>query len=180
MNKPIVYKIHEPPKGKNVGKFLEQAVKLKAHVPPPNTYNISKNFILKNNCMVTKSPRTLQSEEIAKHAKKYKTPEAATYHLKHNITESKITGCFNFQSPRTGYLEEAALIGKEQAPFTNKKYHVIDPKFKHVNIYKPLPLKKPEKQSLSPTSYDHLDSFKKSQDPKPRFYISKYKYENFI
>ena len=140
IDKPIVYKIHEP-KGKP-NMFLDQAVKMKAHVPPPNTYNMQRNFIIKQNMMNSKSPRTLESEEIAHQAKRIKHPEAATYKPKHKAVEKRLIGCFNLQCDRSGYLEEAARIGKEQAPFANKKYTQVDPKFKHVNIYKPSTPKK--------------------------------------
>ena len=51
---------------------------------------------------------------------------------------------------------------------------------KYPKIHKPPEKKKTEKTSLSPTSYNSMDSFKNSQVTKPKFYISKYKIDNFI
>jgi len=48
-------------------------------------------------------------------------------------------------------------------------------------MYKPLVPEKPtEKTSLSPASYNNLESFKKGTLPKERFYINKGKIDNFI
>ena len=47
-------------------------------------------------------------------------------------------------------------------------------------MYKESPPKPAAKVSLSPTSYNHLDSYKKSQLAAPNFYISKYKFTGFI
>lgn len=47
-------------------------------------------------------------------------------------------------------------------------------------IYKAPPEKHVKKTDLSPASYDRGTSFIKSQLPKPRFYIDKGKYENFM
>jgi len=47
-------------------------------------------------------------------------------------------------------------------------------------MYRESPTKASPRVSLSPTSYNHLDSYKKSQLPAPNFYISKYKFTGFI
>jgi hypothetical protein len=43
-----------------------------------------------------------------------------------------------------------------------------------------VPEKEKQKESLSPASYNNLDSFKKGTLPKERFYINKGKIDNFI
>ena len=47
-------------------------------------------------------------------------------------------------------------------------------------MYKASPPKPVEKSNLSPTSYTVNDSFKSTQLPAPKFYISKYKYTNYM
>ena len=49
-----------------------------------------------------------------------------------------------------------------------------------LKIIKPIPAKKEVKSSLSPTSYQNLESFRSTQIKKPNVYISKYKNENFM
>jgi len=155
-------------------------MKAKAHVPAPNKYNLQGDFILKANAITGKSPRTMPSEEIMLTAKRNGYPDQCTYKLSHTQTEKKPSGCFNFKSDRNGYLEEAALIGKESALFKDKNYSHVDPKLRTTNFYKPLPAKPTKKVSLSPTSYNTLSSFKDTQIHKPKVYISKYKNENFV
>ena len=135
---------------------------------------------MKINVMNQKAPRVTVAGEIEKTERRKKYPEPATYKLSHKLVEERPLGCFGFKSDRNGYLEEAAVIGKEQAPYCNKNFDQVDKKLKYPHIYKPSPEKKVEKTSLSPTSYHPNESFKNTQVHKPNVYISKYKYENFI
>jgi len=57
---------------------------------------------------------------------------------------------------------------------------MVDAKLRYAKMYKPSPPKPTEKTSLSPSSYMVNDSYKNTQLPAPRFYISKYKHSNFI
>lgn len=90
-------------------------------------------------------------------------------------------GCFSFKSDRSGFLDECQVIGKEvHQPYFDKNWQSVDKKLKVPNMYKPSPPKPEKKTSLSPCSYNANDSFKNGTLPKPKFYISKYKYENFM
>jgi len=65
VNKPIVFGIHQDKSGKP-RHFLDDILKAKKIVPPPNTYDTSKSFIMKQNMMVSKSPRVTMAVEIEK------------------------------------------------------------------------------------------------------------------
>ena len=57
---------------------------------------------------------------------------------------------------------------------------MADKRLKYPKIYAPKPEKPVERTSLSPASYKPTESFLNTQTVKPKVYISKYKYENFI
>ena len=177
VNKPIIYGIHKELKPRH---YLDDILRQKKMVPPPDTYNVRKDLTVKMNVMNQKSARLTVASEIERNEKKKKFPEPASYKLQHNQVETRTLGCFDFKSDRSGYLEEAAVIGKEQAPYCNKNYSSVDPKLKHPHIWKPVPEKPKEKSSLSPTSYKPDESYRNTQIKKPKVYISKYKYENYM
>lgn len=118
--------------------------------------------------------------EIENKSRKNKYPCVAQYQLDYKLIEKKLQGCFNFTQQREGYIDEAQRFGKESSPYVTKKYDAVDPKQKYPRMHKPSPEKKTEKQSLSPASYQPMDSFKGSQLPKPKFYISKHSFKGFI
>ena len=72
------------------------------------------------------------------------------------------------------------MIGKEQAPYQNKNYSLVEPKLHYPRIQKPVPEKETPKTSLSPASYKPMETFLNTQVVKPKVYISKSKYENYI
>ena len=76
--------------------------------------------------MNQKSPRTTFNAEIQKIERKKNYPEPATYQLSYKLITPKITGCFSFQSDRSGYLDESAVIGLEQAPYFDKNYKLVE------------------------------------------------------
>ena len=112
--------------------------------------------------------------------KKRKAPEPATYKPEMKLVQNRTLGCFSLKSDRNGYLEEAAVIGKEQAPYPNKNYTLTEPRLRPPIMWKPVPEKPVEKTSLSPASYKPMETFMNTQVVKPKVYISKGKYENFI
>lgn len=177
VNKPIIYGIHKELKPRH---YLDEILRQKKMVPSPNTYNVMKDMTVKQNMLNQKSPRITVAGEIEIQEKKKKFPEPATYKIEHRLVENRTLGCFGFKSDRSGYLEEAAVIGKEQMPYFNKNFDSVDPKLRHPIIWKPVPEKPVEKSSLSPASYKPDDAYLNTQVVKPRVYISKYKYENFI
>jgi hypothetical protein len=61
VNKPIIYGIHKEFKKRH---YLDTYLNSKKHVPSPHSYNVTKDFILKANAIVSKSPRITQPEEI--------------------------------------------------------------------------------------------------------------------
>ena len=157
VNKPIVFGIHKEIKPRH---YLDDILRVKREVPPPTTYEVRKDFNLKTNMLNQKSARVTVAGEIEKNEKKKKYPEPATYKIGHKLTEGRTLGCFSLKSDRNGYLEEAMVIGKEQAPYFDKKYSLVEPKLKYPKIWKPTPEKPAEKSSLSPTSYQPSESYK--------------------
>lgn len=67
--------------------------------------------------MTSKSPRITEAIEIEKRAKKNKFPDAATYKPNFKQTDPKILGSFGLKSDRSNDFDQAAVIGKEQAPY---------------------------------------------------------------
>jgi len=61
VQKPIIYGIHKEFKKRH---YLDTYMRSKAYIPSPGNYNISKDFVLKANPIVSKSPRITQPEEI--------------------------------------------------------------------------------------------------------------------
>ena len=180
VQKPIVYGIHKQIKARH---FLDDILRQKKIVPPPNQYTVAKDFTIKANAIVNKSPRITLAGSIENQAKKDKYPAPDHYKInrKQVSTEGRTLGCFNFKSDRSGFLDECQLIGKEvHQPYFDKNWKSVDKKLKVPNIYKPVPPKPEKKTSLSPASYNANDSFKNGTLAKPKFYISKYKYENFM
>lgn len=77
------------------------------------------------------------------------------------LCEPKILGCFNFKGDRNGYIDEAGVIGKESPTYKDKVYTQTEPRAYQLKIIKPKEEKEKEKkESLSPCSYNNLDSFK--------------------
>lgn len=96
-------------------------------------------------------------DEIKRNADLYKRPDQGTYKPSHSMCEQRITGCFNFKAERSGHIEEAGLIGKLQPTYKDKKYSLVEPRVKLVQMIKPKEIEKPKRESLSPTSYNPLD-----------------------
>ena len=82
VNKPLSYGIHKDV-GKKPRHFLDDIMRQKKIVPPPNQYTIAKDLSIKNNMMVSKAPRTTVAVEIENIARRNKYPDAATYQLNH-------------------------------------------------------------------------------------------------
>ncbi len=117
--------------------------------------------------MHSKSPRVTMAVEIEKTVKKNAFPEPASYKPSTRVVQNRTLGCFNFKCDRSGYLEEAGLIGKQQAPFVDKNYSQVDRNPKYPKIYNPAPVKPVEKVNLSPTSYNFDESYKTTQLKSP-------------
>lgn len=62
IDKPIVYGIHQDKNSKKPRHFLDAYLKTKAIVPSPNTYNMSKDFTIKQNPLYSKSPRVMEAD----------------------------------------------------------------------------------------------------------------------
>ena len=180
VNVPISYGIHKEKYRKAPRHYLDDHLRAKKIVPSPTAYKIEGNLILKNNTMTSKSPRITHAVEIEKQAKKDRFPECTTYKISHAGHDPKILGAFRLKSDRCGYIDECAVIGKAQAPYSTNGYNQVDTKLRYAKIYKPSPVKKEEKSSLSPASYKVYDSFINGTQAAPKFYISKYKYVNYI
>ena len=107
------------PESRKPSHFLDGYLRSKSIVPSPDKYNIAKDLVIKQNPMHQKSPRKLYTDEIARFWKINQRPDMGTYQLNFKLTDRKLEGCFNFKSDRSGYLEEASLIGKEKPVLKN-------------------------------------------------------------
>jgi len=128
--------------------------------PGPTAYNMMGDLIVPYNPMTSKSPRIMESDEIAKNAKRNKSPDQGSYTPLFKLKEGRTLGCFNFKSDRNGYIEEASLIGKESPKYHDKNYSRVEPSLIGVKIHKP-PADKKIKDSIkaSPVSYENNKSF---------------------
>ena len=122
----------------------------------------------------------MEADEIERRAKRIKLPDQGTYKPSYSYVEARAVGCFNLKDERTGYLEEASVIGKNSPPYLDKKYSLVEPSLRPNLMRKPAPEKPVKKTSLSPCSYEALEVFKNTQVRKHKVYISKYKNENFL
>ncbi len=177
VNKPIVYGIHAEKKPRH---FLDDYLRSKKNVPSPHAYTTAKDLLSPHNPMYAKSPRVTVAVEIEKQAKKKNFPEPTTYSPQMKLVQAHRTGCFSFKADRSGYIDECKLKGAISPPFAEKNYIQVDPNMKYPRIHKPVAAKPVSKTNLSPASYNADESFKSTQEKKPRFYISKYKYENYL
>lgn len=109
-----------------------------------------------------KSARITVAGEIEKREKKKRFPEPATYKPDYKQIETRPLGCFSLKSDRCGFLEEAGVIGKEQAKYYDKNFKSVDMNLKYPRIHPMVEEKKVEKTSLSPASYEPMDKFKET------------------
>ena len=140
------------------------AVKEKAFVPAPTKYKVEGNLAdTKHNPCHQKSPRLTEAAEIQIKEKRRKMPAVGAYKPNFKRVEPSTLGCFKWKSDRAGYLEEAMWRGSKQPAFGLPKVELTKPTTRVPRIWKMVPEKKKEKQSLSPTSYQPMDSYKKTQ-----------------
>eukprot|EP00356_Strombidium_inclinatum_P016753 CAMPEP_0170506206 /NCGR_PEP_ID=MMETSP0208-20121228/54036_1 /TAXON_ID=197538 /ORGANISM="Strombidium inclinatum, Strain S3" /LENGTH=339 /DNA_ID=CAMNT_0010787583 /DNA_START=392 /DNA_END=1411 /DNA_ORIENTATION=+ len=178
VNKPIIYGIHKE-KGKP-RHFLDDILKAKKIVPPPNTYDTSRTFVLKQNMMHSKSPRVTMAVEIEKTVKKNAFPEPATYKPSTSYRVEPNPGLFQPEGRALRIPGRSQSHRQAAGALRGQELCLGGSKSKYPKIYNPIPAKPVEKVNLSPTSYNFDESYKSTQLQKPKFYISKYKYENYI
>lgn len=89
-------------------------------------------------------------------------------------------GCFNQKGTRVNHIDEAEYRGSQSPAWKDKKYSLVEYRVHQVNMIKPKPESPPKKNSLSPTSYEGLDSFKKTQTRRLNGFISKYQLDNYV
>jgi hypothetical protein len=151
-------------------------VKLKKHVPD-TFYNVVGNMASTNTkSNLTKSPRTLLSDEIARWNKLNLIPGPGAHTLNEKLVKPRILGAFNLKSQRddTSYLGEAQYFGANSPKFHNPKYDITEKKIIAPKINPANPRQKSPMPSfmegvvfatakISPTSYEPLQSFQKTQ-----------------
>ena len=84
VNVPVSYGIHKEKYRKVPRHYLDDHLRAKKIVPPPNAYKIDRDLTLKANIITSKSPRITHAMEIEKQAKKDRFPEASTYKPSHS------------------------------------------------------------------------------------------------
>lgn len=97
VDKPIIFGIHKEIKPRH---YLDDILRVKKGVPPPNTYNVRKEPVIKMNVMTSKSPRTTVAGEIEKLEKKKKFPAPDSYKPGFKLVENRTLGCFSLKSDR--------------------------------------------------------------------------------
>jgi hypothetical protein len=127
--------------------FLDEAVKLKKHMPD-TFYNVEGNMAVQNTkSNLSKSPRTLLSDEIARWNKLNMIPGPGAHSLNERLVKRRILGAFNLKSERddTSYIGEAQYFGANSPKFHNPKFDItekkiIAPKINPVNAAKTSPM----------------------------------------
>jgi hypothetical protein len=76
--------------------------------------------------------------------------------------EGRLTGAFNLKSDRCNNIDEAEFRGKTSPAWKDANFKQVEARVKQVNMIKPKPEVKAKKVSLSPCSYENLDSYKKT------------------
>lgn len=89
------------------------------------------------------------------------------------MTEPKILGCFSLKSERTGKLDEAFRIGSEMVAPKDRIFSQVDPKSRTAIMWPHLAKKEKDKVNLSPTSYEPLAAYKKTQLINKNFSLAK-------
>ena len=176
MSKPIVSERARAPNLKNGPKketFIAEIMRQKIDAPAPNTYEIDISSVkLPYNPLPTKAPRKSYVNEIIDQAKKYKVPGVGHYKVK-PVTKRPLLGKLP-KGDRIGYIGDAMWKGRASPGFRSPNFKSIERKSSQTIISPEhaVDKKKPEKVRLGPTSYDVADAFKRSQLPKPRFFMS--------
>jgi len=112
-DEPIVFGIHKPAAGKPAKHYLDDLLKAKEAVPAPCKYDVSRNFVLRQNTsMVIKAPRVTVAAEIEATEKKARFPSPCQYQLIHTRVEPKLAACYGYKGERNGFLDEAMMLGK--------------------------------------------------------------------
>ena len=70
--------------------------------------------------------------------------------------------------------------GKVSPAYHTKNYKLVEPKALEYKFLPAREEKKLIKTNLGPASYNVIESFRNSQDEKPRFYVSKEEKESFL
>jgi len=119
--------------------YLDDAVKVKAFMPPPNKYAIHKEGSLmiettntRDKSLMSKDKRRTLPVEIENYERKNKYPAPSAYKLSFSqMKGEKLLGCFKYEEKRSQFLTEAQKRGKRSPDFDKKiniKYHQVENK----------------------------------------------------
>lgn len=180
-NREPVFKIKT---GKNET-FLDDIIKKKKLIPSSAHYNMDKDFYIniKDNVVISKSPRVTNIVEVAKRAKRIPGVGAYNIGIPYPIPHGKL-----MRDKRVSFTDEAMTISKDSPSFYPVNFKHIEnrsPSLKWSNPSKAvrkdteLGLEKIDK-SIGPQSYDVLEAYKKSQLKDVKSIIDKAKGGSFI
>lgn len=148
---------------------------MKKHMPD-TFYKVEGNLAGSPKSNLSKSPRTLLSDEIVRWNKRNVVPGPGAHTLNEKHTRPRILGAFNLKGERddTSFIGEAQYFGATSPKFHNMKFDLTEEKVLAPKIVQPKSTKQsslPQYMSgtiyaterISPTSYEPLQSFKKTQ-----------------
>lgn len=81
---------------------------------------------------------------------------------------------------RVTFSEEAMFISKSKPGYVTKNYSQVEEKIPIYVMPKPKKEAKKAKEIVGPATYNIEQAFKNTQLETPKFYISKYKTDNYI
>ena len=155
-------------------------MKNKSLIPSPSAYKIEGSIELKgHNPITTKSPRITEAEAMAIRQKKLNEPGVGKYNIS---PKERVPQILSSKTPRITSLEEAMYLSKAAPGYVTKNHKLTEERSKSYFMPKP-PAKEKDKKAkeiVGPATYNVDDAFKNSQLPSPRFYVSKYKTDNYI
>ena len=143
---------------------------------PDTFYKVEGNLASENKKgNLSKSPRTLLSDEIARWNKLNLIPGPGAHTLNEKHTRPRILGAFNLKGERddTSYIGEAQYFGANSPKFHNAKFDLTEEKVRAPKIIQPKTTKNSQLPSymngtifatakISPNTYEPLQSFKKT------------------
>lgn len=154
--------------------FLDDQMKLKMKNCVPSTfYKVEGNLVQADHkSFLSKSPRTLHSEEISAWNKKFNFPGPGSHSPSDNIVKPRVLGAFNLKGERehSSYLGDSIYKGAVSPKYYETKYDGIDAKVHSVRIIADKPSEKGPSfmagptatAKISPFTYSPLDSFVKT------------------
>ena len=165
--------------------FIDDAIRDRKWVPDAK-YDVIPSMKDKNTRSgMCKDMRHTIATDAQRFAKKTKGPDQGTYKPDFKLTEPRKLGCFKFKGSLddTSFLAEPIFKGATQGKTYSPNFSLIEPRIKGRKLSKPINMKldttpqflreKSATEKISPTSYNALDSFRRTQTDRLRFFMSK-------